>query len=167
MITDGKKWHYLTVKRLSALLKGISSNHVGDFYCLNCFHSYRTKNKLKKLKRVCNNHDYCCLEMPNKDNKILKYYTEENSLKFPTIIYGDLEFLLEKMHSCQNNLIQRKKSNTFWLFIVYKLLIWCNKKQTWFFKRERLYVKVLQRFKRARNENNYEKENDTANEWRK
>ena len=39
MITDGKKWHYLTVKSLSALLKGISSNHVGDFYCLNCFRS--------------------------------------------------------------------------------------------------------------------------------
>ena len=132
------------MQSLSALLKGISSNHVGDFYCLNCFHSYRTKNKLKKHKRVCNNHDYCCLEMPNKDNKVLKYYSEENLLKFPAIIYGDLEFLLEKMHSCEKNLIQRKKNNTFWFFIVYKLLIWCNKKQTWFFKRERLYVKVLQ-----------------------
>ena len=111
------------MKSLSALLKGISSNHVGDFYCLNCFHSYRTKNKLKKHKRVCNNHDYCCLEMPNKDNKVLKYYSEENLLKFPAIIYGDLEFLLEKMHSCEKNLIQRKKNNTFWFFIVYKLLI--------------------------------------------
>ena len=45
MITDGKKWHYLTVKSLSALLKGISLNHVGEFYCLNCFHSYRTEKK--------------------------------------------------------------------------------------------------------------------------
>ena len=26
MITDGKKWHYLAVKKLSALLKGITSN---------------------------------------------------------------------------------------------------------------------------------------------
>ena len=42
MITDGKKWHYLVVKSLSALLRGIASNHVGDFYCLNCFHSYIT-----------------------------------------------------------------------------------------------------------------------------
>ena len=39
MITDGKKWHYLAVKSLSALLRGITSKHVGDFYCLNCFHS--------------------------------------------------------------------------------------------------------------------------------
>ena len=39
MITDGKKWHYLAVKSLLALLRGITSNHDGDFYCLNCFHS--------------------------------------------------------------------------------------------------------------------------------
>ena len=50
MITDGKKWHDLTVKSFSALLKGIKSNHKRDFYCLNCFHSYRTKNKLKNMK---------------------------------------------------------------------------------------------------------------------
>ena len=59
VITDGKKWHYLTVKSLSALLKGITSNHKGDFYCLNCFHTYRTKKKLKKHEKVCNDHDYC------------------------------------------------------------------------------------------------------------
>ena len=37
MITDGKKWHYLAVTNLSALLAKKSSNHDGDFYCLNCF----------------------------------------------------------------------------------------------------------------------------------
>ena len=31
MITDGKKWHYLAVKSLPALLKGITSKHKGDF----------------------------------------------------------------------------------------------------------------------------------------
>ena len=39
MITDGEKWHYLTVRSLSALLHKITSNHDGDFYCFNCFHS--------------------------------------------------------------------------------------------------------------------------------
>ena len=43
MIMDGKKWHYLAVKSLSALLRGIASNHNGDFYCLNYFHFYRTE----------------------------------------------------------------------------------------------------------------------------
>ena len=50
MITDGEKWHYLTVKSLPALLKGIASKHNGDFYCLNCFHAYSTRNKLEKHK---------------------------------------------------------------------------------------------------------------------
>ena len=58
MITDdGEKWHYLAVRSLSALLRGISSSNNGDFYCLNCFHSYCTLNKLKKHERVCNDHD--------------------------------------------------------------------------------------------------------------
>ena len=48
MITDGEKWHYLTVKNLSALLRGLTGNNNGDFYCLNCFRSYRTENKLEK-----------------------------------------------------------------------------------------------------------------------
>ena len=103
MITDGKKWHYLAVKSLSSLLRGVISNHNGDFYCLNCFHSYSTGNKLKNHEKVCNDHDYCYVEMPNEDNKILKYNYGEKSLKAPFIIYADLECLLEKMHSCQNN----------------------------------------------------------------
>ena len=47
IITDGKKWHYLAITNLSALLQGKSSNHHEDFYCLNYFNSYTTKNKLK------------------------------------------------------------------------------------------------------------------------
>ena len=43
MISDGEKWHYLTIRSLSALLNGVASNHNGDSYCLNCFHSYRTQ----------------------------------------------------------------------------------------------------------------------------
>ena len=51
MINDGQKWHYLVVKNLSRLLRGITSNHKEDFYYLNCFHSYRTKKKLEAHKK--------------------------------------------------------------------------------------------------------------------
>ena len=51
MISNGENWHYLTVKNLSGLVRGITSNHEGGFYCLNCFHSYRTKNKLEAHKK--------------------------------------------------------------------------------------------------------------------
>ena len=109
MITDGKKWHYLDVKRLSALFREITSKHDGDFYCLNCFQSYTTENKLKRHKKVCKNHDYCYVEMPEECNKTLKYNEGEKSMKLPFIIYADLQCLLEKMNACHNN---TEKSST-------------------------------------------------------
>ena len=103
MISNGENWHYLTVKNLCRLLRGITSNHDGDFYCLNCFHSYRTKNKLDARKKIWENHEYCDIEMPTKDNNIIKYNQGGKSLKLPFIIYTDLECLLEKINTCYNN----------------------------------------------------------------
>ena len=94
MISNGENWHYLVAKNLPGLLKGITSSHNEDFYCLNCFHSYRTKNKVKKHKKICESHNYCNVEMPNEDNKIIKYNQGEKSIKLPFIIYADLECLL-------------------------------------------------------------------------
>ena len=62
MITDGEKWHYLALKSIltndgymrptqtiSRLFNKITSNHNGDYYCLNCFiHIVLWKN-LKNL----------------------------------------------------------------------------------------------------------------------
>ena len=96
MITDGKKWRYLAVKKLFLLLKGITSDHKGDFYCLNCCQSYSTKKKLKKHKDVCENHDYCHAKMPKEDSKILTYNHREKSMKVPFIIYADLVVFTRK-----------------------------------------------------------------------
>ena len=101
MISNGEKWHYTAV---SGLLRRATSTNNGDFYCLNCFHAFRTKNKLEEHKNICENHDYCHVEMPTKDNNIIIYNQGEKSIKLRFIIYADLECLLEKMSICQNNL---------------------------------------------------------------
>ena len=49
MISDNKKWNCFTVKTLPATLRGIAYKHVGDSYCLNCFHSYSTKRNYEAL----------------------------------------------------------------------------------------------------------------------
>ena len=103
MISNGENWHYLVVKKLAGLLKGITSNHKKDFYCLNCFCAYSTKSKLEARKKICENHDYCHVEMPTKDNNTIKYNQGEKSIKLPFVVYADLEFLLEKIITCQNN----------------------------------------------------------------
>ena len=77
MITDNEKWHYLAVKKLSAPFCRITSKHDGDFYFLNCLHSFRTGNKLKEHENVSKNHDYCYIEMPKEEN-ILNISMEKN-----------------------------------------------------------------------------------------
>ena len=80
MISDGQKWHYLVVKNLFGLLRGITSNHKEDFYCLRLMSCRNTKN-----------------------NYIIKYNHGEKSMKLLFVMYADLECLLEKMSTCINN----------------------------------------------------------------
>ena len=92
-------------KKISALLRRITSKDDGDFYYLNFLHL----GKLRKCENVCKNCDYCYAEMPKEDNKILKYNHREKFIKVPFIIYADMKSLLQKLSTCHNNL---KKSWT-------------------------------------------------------
>ena len=67
------------------------------------------------MKIISNNHNSCCIEMPECANKILKYNPGEKSLKMSVTIYLDLECILKKLQSNQNNLEKfytEKKSYT-------------------------------------------------------
>ena len=68
-------WHYIAVKSLSRLCRGITSSDRRSFYCLNCLHSYKTKKSLVIHERLCNNHDYCDPIMPEKGKKTKKKRT--------------------------------------------------------------------------------------------
>ena len=46
--SEGRQ-HYLAVKKLSALLRGVTSKYYGD-YCMNCLHSFETKTNLNRIK---------------------------------------------------------------------------------------------------------------------
>ena len=121
MITDdNNRWHYLAVKSLPALLRGITSNHHENLYCLNCFHSYTTCNKLEKYERVCNNHDYFRVDMP-KEHEKGKYLPGEKSLKAPFIIYADLECLLKKYDLVE--ITPKIQAQTFSIRMVFNMFI--------------------------------------------
>ena len=96
-------------KYISGLLRGTTSNHNGDFYCLSCLHSYRTKSKFKKHEKIYKNYDLFHLKMPDVDNNILESKPGKKSLKHTFINYADLECLLLKTNTCNNN---PKKSHT-------------------------------------------------------
>ena len=113
MNTYGEQWHYIALKSirtddgfnrrirsLPRLFRAITANHHGDFYCLNCVQSFKTDNTLKRHERLCDNNDYCHVEISTKNNNALKYNHGQKSLKVPFTIYADLECLLIKQQSC-------------------------------------------------------------------
>ena len=73
MISDekGTIWHYTAITSIPALLRGITSKHNGDYYCLNCFRSYRTAKNLAEHEQLCNNNDFCLVKMPQEKNKFI------------------------------------------------------------------------------------------------
>ena len=91
MIPNRKRYDYFAVKKLSALLRGITSKHHGDFHCLNCLHFFATENKLESHKKVCENKDFSNVIMPSEDTKISEFNQYQKSDKAPFIIYADPE----------------------------------------------------------------------------
>ena len=88
------------MKSISGLLHKVASTNKGDYYCLNCFHSYRTLNALKNHEKICENHDYCHVKMPDEDTKYLSSTSSKISLRVPRVIYADFEYLLFKVDLC-------------------------------------------------------------------
>ena len=85
MISNEEKagWHYIAVKKLSSLLRGITSKH-GDVYCLNCLHSFKIENKLESHQKVLKKKDFCRIVMPSEMDQILDLNNIWSSIKCHT-----------------------------------------------------------------------------------
>ena len=50
--SERRRCKYLAEKKLSALLRVITSKHYGDFYYLNCLNNFRRKKKLECYRKA-------------------------------------------------------------------------------------------------------------------
>lgn len=103
IIEDRRKKHYVAIKRLSALLRGLTSSHNWYFYCRNCLNSFYNENVLKLHVEVCKDHDYCHAKMPEEGKNILKYNSGEKAIRVPFVMYGDMECILEPISGCDSD----------------------------------------------------------------
>ena len=67
MICDGEDPCYIAVTEFSALLQEVTTTKKNDdFYCLNCLHFFRTKNKITCYRKIFEKKVLCRTVMPSK-----------------------------------------------------------------------------------------------------
>ena len=101
-------WHYLAVKKLSALLHGITSKHDSDFYWLFELPSFlpslsSSENKLKSYGKVCQNKDFCGIAILSEKDKILKFNTISSKIKCHASFSLTLSLWFKKIDDCESN----------------------------------------------------------------
>ena len=96
VILNNNEWHYLAVKDLSTLLRGITSNHYGDFCCLNHLYWFGTKNKFEPLKKDVKKKIFVVLIWLVRKILLLKFTQYLKSIKTPVLIYSVIECLIKK-----------------------------------------------------------------------
>ena len=88
-------------KKNLALLRGATCKHHGDFYSLNCLHSFSTKNKLELHKKVCGNKTFCNVIMPYKDTKILEFNQNQKPFGFSMTTISSFKSIENKHNVCR------------------------------------------------------------------
>ena len=107
---------YLAVKKLYTFLRGTTSKHHFNFFCLNYLHTFRTENKLNFHEKVCKNKNFCGIAMPSERDNMLEFNQYMRSDKIIYIIYAESESLIKKqmdLHIIEKILQQQKLESTF------------------------------------------------------
>ena len=91
------------MKKLSALLRGMTSMHYSELYCLNCLHSFATENQLESHEKLCKKKDFCEIVLPTQKHSILEFNQYMKSDKMPHKIHASTESLIKKIDNCKNN----------------------------------------------------------------
>ena len=105
MMPNGQGRHYLAVKKLSALLRGITSKNNADLFLFK-LSSFLCNNvsELQSYKKLCENKGFCNILVPSEDNKILEFNQYKKSDKAPFITDVDLACLIENINEYKNNI---------------------------------------------------------------
>ena len=80
-ISNEEGWLFPAGTKLHALIKGITSKSNGDFYYLNCCHSFRTQIKPKSHMKKRENKYYCRIVMLSQKDNILTFNQYMSQIK--------------------------------------------------------------------------------------
>ena len=102
LITKKNNSHYCLVKNLSRLLSSQVTKHNGKaYFCLNCFNSYQTQEKLDHHKEYCSEKESMKITMPPPET-YLKFKNFVHGERAPFAIYADFESILKPVKDKEN-----------------------------------------------------------------
>ena len=100
--------HYMYLKHIEYFFrKGARRNKM--YLCKRCLNAFYTQNKLDNHKKLCGNHDYCKINLPSKDNNILKFKNYRFKNPVPFVIYADFEAISIALKNKKDTVENTKK----------------------------------------------------------
>ena len=96
--------HYCLVKKCSRLLASQVSKHKEkSYFCDRCLNSFWFEKSLNNHLEYCSNHEAVKIEMPKKEESVLKFKNYHKGERVPFMIYADTESLIKPIESCEPN----------------------------------------------------------------
>jgi len=95
IISEEDKFHYVWIKDLSRLIRGITRDHNKKYLCDRCFHYCSSQEKLMSHDEDCKELNQCKVRMPFGKFSIMRFRNYKNKLRSPYIVYMDIESILE------------------------------------------------------------------------
>jgi uncharacterized Zn-finger protein len=92
------------VKHLNRLLANQNKSKSQTYFCERCLYGFTRQDLLERHIPECRgiNERAIRIEMPTKDNKIIKFKNYQNQLKVPWVIYADFEANITKIEGPAN-----------------------------------------------------------------
>ena len=96
--------HYVLIKDFNKFMYNQTKHKERKHFCLYCLQCFSSERILMNHKENCIQvNGEQAIEMPNKDNNILKFTTHHKQLPVPFVIYADLEAITKKVQGCRQN----------------------------------------------------------------
>ena len=109
LLSNGRQQHYCWIKNLDRLLHHTKRHAGNTYFCQYCLHGFTKESLLQNHIKYCSVHSPTKIEMPNEEEKWLKFKDFAKQIRVPYVVYADFESLLVEMPSDTESTSQTKK----------------------------------------------------------
>ena len=104
LITKDEKKHYVLIKDFNKFKYNQTKHKERKYFCMGCLVGFTSERILQNHEKICIEVNGAqAVEMPSKDNNILKFINHKNQQQVPFVIYADFEAITQKIQGCQPN----------------------------------------------------------------